>query len=414
MPDQPAAVPFLKTPGQGATIIDYTSSQGQKLWYETTKGTTTKMELEAGSLLRSLEDILAHAIDSGWTQAGGNILDIPVGPQVAQRPTRNLITHFSQITEAEVRAHAASYMSREDRMVQNAIQMQAYLRNSLSESAKNKLLAQRDFYFVGADAHGPLFFFLMMSKVCTSNEATILQLRDALTHLDAYMTTVSWNIELFNQHVSELREGLLSRGAAVHESELMLQLFRAYGIIADSNFTRYIEGVRNNYEDQLRLVTTDQLMQLALNKYRTLQLRGEWTQPSSEAKQLQALSAQIAALKDKQLKLTNKQVQKRDKVNRKVKERQKGNKSPKENKRTGKKWAWLDIQPKDGEPTTKELDGTQWHWCKHHKKWQQHTTDQCRLGTKPDTKKGKGGKPHFARAAIVDDDESDSSSEDSI
>ena len=148
MPDQPAAiptipvVPFLKTPGQGATIIDYTSSQGQKLWYETTKGTTTKMELEAGSLLRSLEDILAHAIDSGWTQPGGNILDIPVGPPVAQgqqQPTRNLITHFSQITEAEVRAHAASYMQREDRMVQNAIQMHAYLRNSLSESAKNKL-----------------------------------------------------------------------------------------------------------------------------------------------------------------------------------------------------------------------------------------------------------------------------------
>jgi hypothetical protein len=203
-------------------------------------------------------------------QQGGNILDIPIGPPVApgqEQPMHNLITHFSQITEAEMRAHAATYMQQQNRQVQNAIQMYAYLRNSLSETAKNKLLAQHDYYFISNDAHGPLFFFLMMSKVCVSNEATILHLRDALTHLDAYMTTVNWNVELFNQHASEIREGLLSRGAAVHDSELILQLFQAYSVISDANFTCYIEGVRNNYEDQLHIITTDQLMQLALNKY---------------------------------------------------------------------------------------------------------------------------------------------------
>ena len=421
MAAQPAAVPFLKTPGHGAAVIDYTTSQGQKLWYETTKGTVSKIELEANSLLRSLEDILAHAVDAGWTQPGGNIIDIPVGPPAIQgqpRQTKNLITHFSQITEAEVRAHAASYMQGQDRQVQNAIQMHAYLRNSLSETAKNKLLAQRDFYFVDSDAHGPLFFFLMMSKVCASNEATILQLRDALTHLDTYMTTVNWNIELFNQHVSELREGLLSRGASVHESELILQLFRAYSVVADANFTRYIEGVRNNYEDQLRIVTTDQLMQLALNKYRTLKLRGEWTQPTSEAKQLQALSAQIAALKDKQLKLsTHKSGQKDKKGKGKETGTGKGKKDKKGNKK-GKKgserWAWLLIPPKDGEPKSKVTDGIEWHWCDNHNKWQHHTTEECRLGKDTGDQKKQGGKPYVARGAVVEDEEETSSDEDSI
>ena len=115
----------------------------------------------------------------------------------------------------------------------------------------------------------------MMSKITTSNEATVLQLRDSLTHPDAYMSTINWNIELFNQHVQELREGLLSHGATIHDSELILQLFRAFSVVSDDNFTRYIEAVRNNYEDQLRIVTPDELMQLALNKYRTLKLRGE-------------------------------------------------------------------------------------------------------------------------------------------
>ena len=161
------------------------------------------------------------------------------------------------------------------------------------------------------------------------------------------------------------------------------------------------------------MVTTDQLMQLALNKYRTLQLRGEWTQPSSEAKQLQALSAQIAALKDKQLKLTSNQSKKKDKAKSKDGKKN-NNKSSKKDKRTGKKWAWLTIQPKDGEPTTKEVDGTQWHWCEHHQKWQQHSTDQCRLGNKPDNnKKGKGGKKYVARTAIADDDDDESDSSDS-
>jgi hypothetical protein len=374
----------------------------------------TKVELEETSLLRSLEDILAHAMEAGWIQEGGDVIHVPVGPPVApgqRQPVRNLITHFSQITEAEMRAHAAGYMQGENRQVQNAIQMHAYLRNSLSEAAKNKLLAQRDFYFVNADAHGPLFFFLMMSKVCVSNEATILQLRDALTHLDAYMSTVNWNVELFNQHVSELREGLLSRGAAIHESEVILQLFRAYSIVSDANFTRYIEGVRNNYEDQLRIITSDQLMQLALNKYRTLKLRGEWTQPSNEAKQLQALSAQFAALKDKQLQLLKRAGKDKKPAEKGKKEtgmKKKDKKAAEKGNKAKDKWAWLKIAPKEGESWTKTVDGVEWHWCAKHQKWQRHTTEECRLGNDMGRQRDKtktNSKSYVARNAVMSDEE---------
>jgi hypothetical protein len=86
-------------------------------------------------------------------------------------------------------------------------------------------------------------------------------------------------------------------------------------------------------------------------------------QPTDEAKQLQALSAQIVALKDKQLKLSrNNNVQNKDKSKDK-----KGKKSKKNKQNKDSKWAWLNVPPKDGEPTTNTVDGTEWHWCKHHK-----------------------------------------------
>ena len=98
--EQPQAAPtfiYMKSPGQSNELLNYNSSQGQKVWYENTKGATTKIELEASSLLCSLEDTLAHAYDAGWLQQGANIISIP-----SDGGTRNLITHFSQLTEAEV------------------------------------------------------------------------------------------------------------------------------------------------------------------------------------------------------------------------------------------------------------------------------------------------------------------------
>ena len=38
------------------------------------------------------------------------------------------------------------------------------------------------------------------------------------------------------------------------------------------------------------------------------------------------------------------------------------------------------VPPKNGEPTSKIIDGKTVHWCKHHKKWMAHTSRECRLG----------------------------------
>ena len=94
----PPTFPFLLAPARSASEIDYTSSVGAKIYIELTKGLESKIELEEGSLLRSLEDIMTHAIKAGWTQQGGNIIDIPTGQG---QNTLNLLTQFSQLTACQ-------------------------------------------------------------------------------------------------------------------------------------------------------------------------------------------------------------------------------------------------------------------------------------------------------------------------
>ena len=212
----------------------------------------------------------------------------------------------------------------------------------------------------------------------------------------------------------------MSRGAAVDDSELILQLFRAYGVVADAKFNTYIEQVRNSYEDQERNVSPDKLMQLALNKYRTLKLRGDWTQPTSEAKQLQALTAQIQALKDKALKLGAKKGAGKGKKpfnNDNKGGKGKKGKQGKKDKGENDKWAWLSIPPKDGEPQVKTVDDVEWYFCTFHNKWQKHTTEECKAKANQAKGKAQGNKKTYvARAATIEeeDDQESSSDEDSI
>jgi hypothetical protein len=38
------------------------------------------------------------------------------------------------------------------------------------------------------------------------------------------------------------------------------------------------------------------------------------------------------------------------------------------------------LPAKDGEPTTKEVAGMNYHWCIHHMAWGIHSLQECRLG----------------------------------
>ena len=48
-----------------------------------------------------------------------------------------------------------------------------------------------------------------------------------------------------------------------------------------------------------------------------------------------------------------------------------------------------EVPPKAGEPTSKTVGETTWHWCIHHMAWNWHPSDQCRLGKEREQEQNK-------------------------
>ncbi len=77
------------------------------------------------------------------------------------------------------------------------------------------------------------------------------------------MSTVNSNIELFNQYVKTNKEGLVARGERT--DDLLTNLFKAYLVVSDQEFVRYIKAKKDEYDDGGD-IDEDKLMTLALNK----------------------------------------------------------------------------------------------------------------------------------------------------
>ena len=109
-----------------------------------------------------------------------------------------------------------------------------------------------------------LLFKLLMVKAIFDTRATTYQFRHNLSNLDNYMSSVNFNIEIFNIYVKNSVEGLKARGEKV--DDLVMQLFHGYKAVADSKFIEYIKTKEERYLDGDEM-QSETIMQFALNKY---------------------------------------------------------------------------------------------------------------------------------------------------
>ena len=153
-----------------------------------------------------------------------------------------------------------------------------------------------------------------------------------------------------------------------------MNLLEGYKVCRDLEFVDYIKKKENFYEEGGD-VTADQLMEWALNKFKSRTEGNVWCQKTSEEETIIALQAQVKTL----LKGTGSNT-----GGTNSKEQKKSKKAKKDNKP-----AWMKVAPSEGDPHTKQVDGKEWNWCPAHSAWVRHKAAECQgIGFRGGTNKG--------------------------
>jgi hypothetical protein len=235
----------------------------------------------------------------------------------------------------------------------------------LSTEGRTKLLADLAQVKVTAQAiaNGPLLLKLILDRSTTTTRSTLTLLFQRINSLDILIEKGSNDVEKFNEQVKIIVMQIQERGAKVEDENLMVNLFRAYLSVSDSVFRRYVENQRDDYNDGVKDLSPNKLMELAGNKYKSLVEEDMWQAPTASDKEIVALRAQIAELKKSPSPAPQK-----DKFEKKKKF---------DKKKDSEKFAWKSVPPKSGEPVKKKVGDKTYHWCVKHASWTLHTPEQC-------------------------------------
>lgn len=358
-PAAAAGAPFSLLPGEAFnTALDYNKASELKIFCSATTGMEDKFDMKEEHLRVFLDTLKEHVRTYNWA----SITIIPDANAV----NRDLTTHYGQLTRENIRTHALGYINTQTRNAQCSMMMYKYLSNSLTDDAKLMMLALSDQYKEGDLPVGSLFLKAIIGRASIDTKAKVLLLRESVSHLHVKIADMKFDIRLFNQYVSELVAALAGRGQET--SELVMHLFKAYEQVPDQQFNRYIETVRDRYEedDPDDEVTAIQLMRLAMNKFDLLTHRNALSYTDDTAEKIVALEARMKALQDED--------KKKNETNR---------------RKARPQDAWKYVAPAAGQPTTKKVGKKTYHYCPFHKQWTIHSPAECLL----DPSKEKGPVP---------------------
>ena len=381
-----AGIQFALSPAQAskATLIDYTTSEGAKLFRANTTALSNKFDGDVKNLRVFLANTARHSSAAGWD----NITSI-----TKDNTTRDLFTEYGLIEMDMVKDLAKIYIAAEDRDAQDAYQMAIFLFGSLTPEFKAKIITKKDEY-TDTDRHdGPCLLKLIITEVVVQTRSTSSHIRQSLMELDKYMVDVAKSdIAAFNRYVQDCRNDLASYGET--STDLLLYLFRAYQASSDAEFNRYIKDKHNTYNEGTDMTVTE-LMTNTETKYKTLLQANAWCQPSPEQAQIIALQSTITKLTAAAKKYT---------------------KTGEPKKQRGDQYvsAWKYENPKKA--ATKQSGDKTYYWCTNHKggMWVLHKPEDCRASRRSNNTKAadKDKKDTIAAAATADTEHSDSEQDD--
>ena len=349
---------FALAPGlvQHASIINYATREGQKLFELSTKPLKDDFNLDHPGLSGFLEQLGSRARTSGWNE----ILQIP--PDLNDiNTTIDLLTRYGSVTLEQVQAHAITYLHGNNRAAQDSMQMYLCILNSLTKTAQASIALLKHEYTLGdADPQvsGPCLLKVIIRKSHVDTNATTSHILNKLAHIDKIVRDSKSNITLVNERVQGLVDELAARGETT--SHLLNDLFEGYKAASDSEFTNYIKHKQQEYNDGTTPIHAATLMYLATNFYLSAVENEAWDKPTAEEEQIIALETQIKLLEANATDISSA-----------------SSKSSYSGNSRNVKPAWMTVPPAPNEPHKKVVNGKDYYWCPNHQAWVRHLPSKC-------------------------------------
>ena len=334
-------------------VIDLTTQEGIKLYQNATRSFYSDpadcFNCEAPGLHGFFKEVEGRASRFGWCDA---ILEIPNDITNPLGGTKNLLTHYSELSLEHLHAWETTYLHGISQVAQDTAHLHLCLMNSLTQAGKDKVRLWSDQFILNGRESGILLLKIIITESHLDTNATTNLIRTQLSNLDEYITTIGCDIIKFNEHVKRLLEPLNARGGETHD--LLTNLFKAYVSVKDAHFVDYVNEKLSRYEGEPK--EADQLMTLTANKYKNMMIQNQWEAPSPHDTTIQALQSKVEKLQ-RELKWAPKAMQHKNVHPQKKKEGQ-------SSKPQRPKWLANNEKPQTGQLSrTRMWNGNKWCWC---------------------------------------------------
>ena len=326
----------------------------------------------------------------GWGGDETGILDVPTGEtdDNGNPVTKYLLEHDGEFTLEEVTTWVTSYISQENRASQDDAMLFSCILNSLSSEGKIRVYNRSKDFMVDNSESGTLLLKVVLEESGLQTNATVMKAKSDLANLSETMVKLGHNVSKFNDHVLAIMTTLTRNGS--NAPDLVHQLFPAYLVCPDKEFTGYIKDKKNSFEEGQALKDTD-LMKFAHYKYKTLVDSDQWEAPDSQEEEIMALKCELKQVTSPLTTRNKRRRKEKDDIMVTGKNQQK-------KKKKGKKIPeWITTPPPKGGPYSKTVDGKVYHFCCKENgapkgagcnKWVRHKPSGCQ-GNKFEWKPGQ-------------------------
>ena len=293
----------------------------------------------------------------------------------ASNTRRNILKEYVQLQEAEVTAARDTRWPESDPTFANQREADRfndhqikssvigeYLINSLTESARHQIMTDKDIFVVkdhsdDSDYFDGVALFHVIARVVDPNNDHLIEIvRKKLRNL--HIKEFGFSAIKMLAEFKFLKDRVTNElGGTYSNDDQFLDLWACLKTMHEQEFKRYVKQLQDERRDAptANKKTIDQIIKLINGKEIAMQTDNEWNVMSPQ-------DAMIAALMTTMDNSKNAKKDEKSRNKEKVKD-VKDKKKSFEKKKESKQKFWKREAPKDGEPTTKEVDGRKFHWC---------------------------------------------------